>query len=223
MKSEIKIVALSDTHTFHRSVKVPDGDVLVFAGDLMGSGYKHQEVKDFADWFSNQPHRVKILVSGNHDRMFENNLEYCLSKFNNIIYLCNSGCEVDGWKFWGSPYQPEFCNWAFNVQRGERIKKHWDLIPEDTDILITHGPPYGILDQIVPGSSENLGCEELRKIVDKIRPKINIFGHIHGSYGSLATVGTDWQKKPIYYNVSICNEAYRPVHSPIIIKLYKEL
>ena len=224
MKSPIKLVVLSDTHGHHRSVEIPDGDVLVFAGDFMTSGYKHQEVKDFGKWFSNQPHRYKILVSGNHDRMVESFPQYCLEKFSkNVIYLQDSGCEINGWNFWGSPFQPEFNNWAFNVPRGTLIRKHWDLIPNDTDILITHGPPYGVLDQINTPRSKyftegHLGCEELSKVVNNISPIVHIFGHIHGGYGQLITCyGED--NYSAFYNASICNEEYKPVNKPHVIEL----
>ncbi|HXC04749.1 MAG TPA: metallophosphatase domain-containing protein [Bacteroidia bacterium] len=221
----MKIVALSDTHGQHRDVTVPDGDVLMFAGDLMGSGYKHSEVKDFAEWFSNQPHKYKILVAGNHDRMFETNLDYCLSKFSNVVYLQDSGTEINGVKFWGSPWQPWFYNWAFNVPRGPEIAKYWAKIPGDTDVLITHGPPYGILDQAIPDEvrgewssdiivhpSEHLGCEELGKQFGRIMPKVHIFGHIHGSYGT-------YNDGIRFYNVSICDEQYNPVNPVTVIEV----
>lgn len=220
----MKIVAISDTHTYHNEVKLPDGDVLIHAGDLMGSGYRHDEIKNFAKWFAAQPHKHKILVAGNHDRLFETQPEYALSKFvgiPNFYYLNDSGCEIDGIKFWGSPYQPWFYDWAFNVPRGPAIKKHWDKIPEGTDVLITHGPPMGHLDQAIPyglesnweskfivHASEHVGCEELNIAVQVIRPRVHIFGHIHGSYGVEETPSTN------FHNVSICNEQYNAVNHP---------
>lgn len=231
----MRLVALSDTHTYHREVTVPDGDVLIFGGDLMSSGYKHSEVKDFADWWNNLPHKYKLLVAGNHDRMFETNLEYCLSKFTGTIYLQDSGIEINGVKFWGSPYQPWFYDWAFNVSRGEVIKKHWDLIPSDTDVLITHGPPYGVLDQARPNGmdstwgskiilppTEHCGCEELGKAVYRIKPKVHIFGHIHGSYGSQGSYPKELmipKSDTRYFNASICNEQYNPANEPHVIDL----
>src|SRR5271163_4573614 len=106
---QMKIVAFSDTHTFPRDVKVPDGDVLVFAGDFMGSGYKHHEVKDFGEWFSSVGNfKYRILVAGNHDRMVESNRLYCLEKFSkDVIYLENQEVILDGIQFYGSPVQPE--------------------------------------------------------------------------------------------------------------------
>jgi Icc-related predicted phosphoesterase len=225
----VKIVAFSDTHSHHRDVTVPDGDVLVFAGDFMTCGRRYAEVVSFADWFMKQPHKHKVLVVGNHDRLFESQFPMCLGEFRNrgnVSYLHDSGTTIDGVKFWGSPVQPWFCDWAFNVHRGAPIKKHWDKIPTDTDVLITHGPPWGILDQSVPdgqtsswGSqliihpSEHLGCEELAIAVNRVKPVVNIFGHIHGSYGKVLKDGT-W-----YHNVAICDEQYNPVNEPHVIEL----
>jgi Icc-related predicted phosphoesterase len=217
----MKLAAFSDTHAHHRTVKVPDADVVIFAGDFMTSGYRHSEVKDFGEWFSNLPHKYKILVAGNHDRMVESDKSYCLSKFSSdVIYLEDSEIVINGVKFWGSPYQPWFYNWAFNVHRGDPIKEHWYKIPADTDVLITHGPPWGILDQSYPYSSspsEHVGCEELGKQFSRINPKVHIFGHIHGSYGNTKCFAhRDYTD---FYNVAICDEQYRPVNKPVIIEV----
>jgi Icc-related predicted phosphoesterase len=224
--SKLSIAAFSDTHTYHRSVKLPDADVLVFAGDLMGSGYRHSEVKDFGEWFSAQPHNDKILVAGNHDRMFESDISYCLSKFDRgVIYLQDSGVDIAGFKFYGSPIQPWFYDWAFNVHRGPKIKEYWDNIPADTDVLITHGPPHGILDKMVPltepyfGAYDHLGCRDLMDAVEKIRPRVHIFGHIHGGYGHTNLYGTNGTE---FYNAAICNEAYEPVNKPWLIEIEKD-
>lgn len=229
----LKIVALSDTHGQHRNVTVPDGDVLVFAGDLMTCGWKFQEVVSFCNWFKAHPHKHKILVAGNHDRMFESDLAMCRGEMGATIqYLQDDGVLIDGVKFWGSPYQPQFCNWAFNKHRGEEIKKHWDLIPKDTDVLITHGPAHGILDQmtltgswgskIIIHPSEHLGCEELRAAVDRINPKIHIFGHIHGSHGSSAKGVNDestFKDSTCFYNVAVCDEQYNPTNPATVIEV----
>lgn len=220
----LKIVALSDTHNNHNDVEVPAGDILIFAGDLMTCGRKFNEIKSFAEWFMNQPHKYKILVAGNHDRLFESNIQQCLNEFssragryNTFIYLQDRATIIDGVKFWGSPYQPWFYDWAFNIHRGAPIKAHWDLIPKDTDVLITHGPPYGILDQFGPGN-EHVGCEELTKAVERVEPKVHIFGHIHGGYGTITPLAS-WARKTNYHNVAICDEQYNPVNSPHVIEL----
>jgi Icc-related predicted phosphoesterase len=235
----VKIIALSDTHAQHREVTVPDGDVLVFAGDLMTCGRRFNEVQSFAQWWNSQPHKYKVLVAGNHDRLFQSSLGLCLSQFNlnsqmhgATRYLQDSGTEIEGVNFWGSPWQPWFYNWAFNVPRGTEIKKYWDKIPANTDVLITHGPPHGILDQCIPNGSEttwstsslvippseHLGCEELTKAVERVKPKIHIFGHIHGSYGSLND-HSDYYHYGRFFNVSICDEQYNPANPVTVIDL----
>lgn len=242
--SKLKIVALSDTHGHHREVTVPAGDVLVYAGDFMTCGRKFSEVVDFANWFIHQPHKHKVLIAGNHDIFMEHSEPTCLAQFHNQLdynrfqfhYLRDSGCEIEGFKFWGSPYQPRFFNWAFNCDRGADIKRHWDLIPNDTDVLITHGPPDGILDQAWPdhavtdlqkyterilSPSMHCGCEELRKAVDHISPKAHIFGHIHGSYGHDKSLEYYAPKVTHFYNVSIVNEQYNPVNEPQVFELEK--
>jgi Icc-related predicted phosphoesterase len=217
MKREIKIVALSDTHGHHRAVNVPDGDVLVFAGDLMTCGRKFSEVRDFADWFNKQPHDNKILIAGNHDHFFEHSPATCIAQFQNVHYLNDSGINIRGWNFWGSPIQPWFCNWAFNRYRGPDIKKHWDKIPDNTDILITHGPPYGFGDYCNPMPKYNfagdkVGCYDLLDAVKRVKPIAHYFGHIHGGRGIY--IDHDIMNKegyPVHFdNVSICNEAYEP-------------
>jgi Icc-related predicted phosphoesterase len=235
-KDKLTLVALSDTHGHHREVTVPAGDVLVYAGDFMTCGRKFSEVRDFANWFIHQSHPVKVLVAGNHDIFMEHSEGTCLEQFiemgghGGFHYLRDRGVNIHGFKFWGSPYQPKFFNWAFNENRGADIKRHWDLIPNDTDVLITHGPPDGILDQAWPKSaiddiqrfterilspSEHCGCEELRKAVDRISPKLHLFGHIHGSYGKLVTEDTE------FYNCSIVNEQYNPANEPHVVELTK--
>ena|ERR1039458_1786049 len=214
-----RIVALSDTHGFHRKVTVPDGDIVIFAGDAMTSGYDFKEFKDFAEWFSDLPHMHKIFCGGNHDRVLESSERICLSYFTkkrssrDVIYLKDDGASINGKIFWGSPYQPEFYNWAFNVPRGEQIKKHWDLIPLNTDVLITHGPPMGILDQTEGWGNQHVGCEELLKRLGEVKPKIHIFGHIHAGYG------VHYNSDTMSANVSICNEAYVAVNEPQVFDL----
>lgn len=220
----MKIVAFSDTHGYHRAVTLPHGDVLVFAGDLMTSGYNHREVVDFANWFTSQPHKHKILVAGNHDRLFQQRLDTVLPYFNSsVFYIQDSGVTIDGVKFWGSPWQPDFCNWAFNLPRGEELRKVWAKVPEDTDVLITHGPPYGYRDNT--GSTrgnENVGDEELEKALYRIKPRAHIFGHIHNGHGIEFFPKMYVEPNGFFtvcYNVAICDEEYRPVNEPHIIEI----
>lgn len=206
-----KLVLISDTHGKHRQFDVPDGDILIHAGDIMTSGWDVSEVIDFDVWLGSLPHPFKIVIAGNHDWIFE---KYYATRqhITNALYLEDSGIEMMGLKFWGSPVQPEFNNWAFNRKRGEDIQKHWDKIPDDTDVLITHGPPSGILDWTKPGR-ESLGCRNLRKTIDQIKPKLHVFGHIHGGYGVSRVEDTT------FVNASLLDEAYRPANEPVVVEL----
>lgn len=207
----MRIVAISDTHSRHKNLKLPDGDVLIHAGDFSNMGYT-SELNAFIDWFSRQPHPHKILICGNHEVYVETNPAYLeeLCRARGITLLNNSGCEIDGVKFWGSPVTPEFNDWAFMRRRFTAIKQTWDLIPEGTNVLITHGPPHGILDELVypngDPKGEFAGCEELRLAVERIKPDIHIFGHIHCGHGEKHLNGTS------FYNVAICDEMYGPTN-----------
>lgn len=208
----MKLVLISDTHNKHLDVDVPEGDILIHAGDVSSRGYEH-EIKSFLNWFSNQPHKYKIFIAGNHDFFFERESDIVIKNIipDNVIYLNDSGIEIKGINFWGSPIQPEFYNWAFNRARGEDIKKHWDLIPKDTDILITHGPPEGVLDKTIRG--ESVGCSDLLHAVNIINPKIHVFGHIHEDYGIIKNNETT------FINASVLNERYSYTNKPIIISI----
>jgi len=210
----MKIVTLSDTHTHHREVDVPDGDVLVVAGDFTSTGTAYQ-IGAFNAWLHELPHQYKIVVAGNHDCGFEDNPYPSRILLNSCVYLQDSSIVINGIKFYGSPWQPEFCNWAFNLPRGEKLKARWDMIPDNTDVLITHGPPSGILDSnIAPDDTRvNFGCEDLYNAVIDLEPKYHIFGHIHGSYGQLKEESTT------YVNSCICDEAYKPVNKPHVLEI----
>ena len=208
----IRIVCISDTHGQHAKLSVPDGDILIHAGDFMAFGDTPKEIADFNHWLDKQAHRFKIVTAGNHDLMFERHPGAARELLGNAIYLENSGVEVAGLKIWGSPVQPEFNNWAFNVARGEAIRRYWKMIPPGTDVLVTHGPPFGVLDKSHP-STAHLGCEELAKAVEQIKPRLHVFGHIHGGYGSFTGDGTR------FVNASVVNEAYQLIHQPQVVKI----
>jgi Icc-related predicted phosphoesterase len=214
-----KVVCISDTHNFHEQIAVPDGDVLIHSGDATAKG-TDIEVIGFLDWFSRLPHERKVFVAGNHDWMFEVDSRHARLWLadSKITYLQDSAVEIDGLKIYGSPWQPRFFDWAFNLNRGYELAEKWAMIPDDIDILITHGPPYGILD-LVPrkGWDENTGCEELRKRVERIaafgRLKLHVFGHIHCGYGVHEEFGVK------FVNASTCDEQYNPTQPPIVIDL----
>lgn len=207
------IVAISDTHGKHRDLQpLSEGDVLIHAGDVSRGGMKEQ-VTDFLEWFAVQNHTHKIFIAGNHDFFFEQADPDEVNSIipDGIIYLNDSGLEINGVKFWGSPITPWFNNWAFNRDRGDEIKKHWDLIPDDTDVLITHGPPSGILDETVYGN--RTGCEELLLRVDQVKPKFHIFGHIHEDYGTFTKGETT------FVNVSVLDDWYEMRNQPRILNI----
>ena len=213
-----KIVCISDTHNCNEQIAVPDGDILIHAGDATIRG-TIPEIESFNEWFVNLPHRIKIFVAGNHDWLFETNNSYARRMLDDsIIYLQDSFTEIEGLKIYGAPWQPRFFDWAFNLMRGGEIAEKWKMIPDDIDVLITHGPPNGILDEVPRGIwTENAGCEELRKRVEEIarfgRLKLHVFGHIHCGYGTAENFGVR------FVNACSCDESYEPKQKPIVVEL----
>lgn len=225
-----KITLISDTHTKHdrittnksirnsnQGLDLPGGDILIHAGDFMNSGYNPMEAMQFFKWFNEiDNYDTKLFIAGNHDRWMQDEpaeARGILTGYKTIEYLEDDWAslyvnEEDDIKIYGSPWQPEFFNWAFNLPRnGEEMKAKWDAIPSDTDILVTHGPPFGHLD-IPGGQSIRVGCEMLRHRVDEIRPKIHVFGHIHGSWGHYFDGHTH------FFNASVLDERYMYTHAP---------
>ncbi len=203
------IVAISDTHGLHHRIRnIPEADIIIHAGDVSNYG-EEMQVKDFLKWFSALPHPHKIFIAGNHDFFFEREKEIFIKRIipENVIYLNDSGCEINGIRFWGSPITPEFMDWAFNRKRGTDIQKHWKLIPKNTDMLITHGPPFGKLDATT--NHFRTGCEDLLKTVYDIKPRYHIFGHIHESYGMT------YNEDTAFINACILDERYRIKNAPV--------
>jgi Icc-related predicted phosphoesterase len=208
----LKFVAISDTHSKHKYLRLPKGDVLLHAGDVSFRGRK-DEIINFLEWFRKQDYPYKIFIAGNHDFFFE---KAKVSEIHSlipgeIIYLKDSGININGLNIWGSPVTPWFFNWAFNLRRGPQIRKHWELIPKETDILLTHGPAYGYLDTVL--NDEHAGCRDLLKKVQEIKPKVHVFGHIHESYGYIKRGGTR------FINSCILNEQYELVNTPIVFEV----
>jgi len=206
----MKIVIVSDTHGMHDEIDIPDGDVLIHAGDFTQNG-KLKQVVRFNEFLGKLNHRHKLVIAGNHEYCFEKAPLESQNLLTNCTYLQDSTAVIEGVKFYGSPWQPWFLDWAFNLERGEEIRDKWRLIDCDTDILITHGPPEGHGDKIYSG--EAVGCEELIKVVESIKPKYHIFGHIHEGYG--VTQNDDTK----FINASTCDLHYNPVNEPIVIEL----
>lgn len=205
----MRIVAISDTHTLHNGLQnIPDGDVLIHAGDLTNHG-SIEDVEEFDRYLGKLPHTHKIVIAGNHDFCFEKKPTEARARITNAIYLEDKGIKIDDVHFYGSPWQPAFFNWAFNLPRGAQLREKWNLIPDDTDVLITHSPPFGLGDRTYRG--ENVGCRELLKAVRRIKPKLHIFGHIHEAYG----ITTNEHTK--FVNASSCNLGYQPINQPVVI------
>lgn len=205
-----RIVCLSDTHNTHDEIAVPDGDILIHGGDATNLG-RIEEIAPFFKWFKKLPHKHKIFVAGNHDWLFERSPELAKGFVNDVIYLQDAGVEIEGLKIYGSPWQPWFFDWAFQFKYKEELAAKWALIPADVDVLITHGPPRGILDENPAGFP--CGCEALRERVEEIKPKLHIFGHIHHSYGTTEEFGVK------FANACNCDENYDAVNPPLVFDL----
>lgn len=207
--SSLKLVCFSDTHK--NRPWLPDGDVLIFAGDDDIRNY--YELDDFLQYLEAHPHKHKLWIAGNHDFYCQKDPidVFLKSGVAGIRYLENTGVTIDGVDFWGSPVTPKFGNWAFMKERGEDISKVWAMIPDKVDVLITHGPPLGILDKNT--YDEACGCFDLATTLKKIQPTYHIFGHIHG-WGNKVLK----QEGVTFINASICDEAYDPVNPPVVVK-----
>ena len=224
----MRITVISDTHTRQGQIPysdLPGGDLLIHAGDIMNSGYNKNDIFDFLYWYDSIPgYEDKVFIAGNHDRMFENHpedIEVWLSKFPNIVYLQddtytmyfdgpNGDTPEDNIHIYGSPWQPEFYSWAFNLQRNSlQLSGKWEAIPNNTDILITHGPAFGTLDTVAGRQYDNLGCELLAERIERLKPKIHVCGHIHSGYGYVFKDGTH------FFNASVLDEQYEYTQKPM--------
>ena len=219
-----RITFISDTHNKHKQITshLPGGDILIHSGDISTMGYP-REIKDFCKWFNGiEGYTHKIFIAGNHDWGFINHIDKVndiLEKYDDITYLQDdlylAGQDETDYndmiKIYGSPWQPEFYNWAFNLPRnGWELGQKWSDIPVDTDILITHGPSYGFVDKVI-GRPENLGCELLAERIKTIKPKIHVCGHIHSGRGIIFNDGT------LYINASVLDEQYNYTKKPFTI------
>jgi Icc-related predicted phosphoesterase len=218
----MKITFISDTHNKHSQVtsSLPGGDLLIHAGDMSSMG-RRNEVQQFLEWFNgldNYTH--KIFIAGNHDWGFQDDPKMCqeqLELYNKVTYL-QDNLEVIGEdyetavKVYGSPWQPEFYNWAFNLPRmGWELEVKWNDIPMNTDILVTHGPALGQLDTVV-GQGVPLGCELLAERIKVVKPKIHVCGHIHTGYGYKFVDGTH------YFNAAVLDERYTFTQKPMTVE-----
>lgn len=214
MKEPIRVVALSDLHgTLPPSSKFPKCDLVLIAGDICGSSVcLDQSIwlhKEFKPWLENLPCDQVIGIAGNHDFIWEKS-PHLVPKLP-WTYLQDSGCEYKGWKIYGTPWQPRFYDWAFNMDEPD-LEKRWALIPDDTDILITHGPPQGYGDEVLRmfGNERqpNVGSPSLTQRIKAVRPRLSVFGHIHPGFGVFDCNGS------VLANVSILDDNYSWIHQP---------
>ncbi|MDC3332835.1 metallophosphatase domain-containing protein [bacterium] len=220
----MRIVCISDTHNRHPTLTLPEGDVLIHAGDFTEDGTV-SEITQFLKWFGNQSHRHKILIAGNHelcldDRLYterwnrfhkkkENKNEVTLMIDSRFHYLENSSIDIDGIKFYGSPYSADM-GWVFQYDGIDQAETIWKLIPDDTDVLITHTPTHGQLD-VWHGRA--VGCKVLSTHIERVKPRYHICGHIHDSHGISKTRDTT------HINASIVNDAHVVTYDPIVFDL----
>lgn len=204
----MRIVCLSDTHGRHGGLDVPDGDVLLHAGDFTSRGEPH-EIEAFDAFLARLPHRHKVVVAGNHDFLFQDEPAAARALLTHAEYLEDGEASIEGLRVFGSPWQPWFGDWAFNLPRGPALAERWARVPERVDVLVTHGPPFGILDLVWNGKT--VGCEDLTRELARIAPRLHVFGHIHESYGIVRRGDT------VFVNASVCDRAYRPVQPPIVL------
>lgn len=230
----LKIVAISDTHNRYNKLVIPECDILISAGDYSFQGTV-SEVRNFHKWLNKQQAKHKISVQGNHERYVEINFDlmksYALEECPGVHFIDEGLIVIDGLKIWCSAITPWFCDWAWNRARHESealirkvplIKPHWDRIPDDINILITHGPPLGILDQLtwVDGTprSDRVGCHFLRERIRELKDlDLHFFGHIHHWGGH--QVHEDGVS---FYNAAICDETYFPSNPITIVDYIKD-
>lgn len=212
-----RIACIADTHGMHNRVEIPDCDLIIHAGDLSNVG-EISQLESFNEWAGQQAVPV-IATAGNHDKTIRR-YEETKELFTNCELLIDSSTIFNGLKIYGSPWSPWFGGeyWVYNAHRGEAIRKIWAKIPDDTDVLITHGPPRGILDR-VPRVAEPQGCLDLLDRVRQVKPKLHVFGHLHSGGGQKKYLfGSD----TVFVNASVCTESYDPVNPPIVVTINED-
>lgn len=210
MNKTLRIVAISDTHNQHERLDIPEGDILIHAGDMSVKG-SLEELAAFDAFAATLPHPVKIVIAGNHDTCLERNPEEARAQLEHVVYLQDESYFVEGLHLYGTPWQPCYNDWAFNLPRGAALREKWELIPEGVDILITHGPPYGIRDTST--KSEKLGCRELLEVVKLRKPSFHIFGHVHEG------AGEERRKHTHFINASSLTRRRKSTYPPIVFDI----
>ena len=211
MKS-LTTVCVSDTHELHRELDVPSGDILIHAGDFTMFSKSAAAILDFNEWLEELPYRWKIVVPGNHE-FFLASEPSRHSLISNATVLINEGIEVAGLKIWGSPTTP-LLGGAFGLSSPADRTRLYATVTEDVDILVTHGPPYGILDRS-PGALYHAGCPQLLEAVTRLKPKLHVFGHLHGAHGMMSTEDT------LFVNAALLGPDGDLCASPIALRMPK--
>jgi Icc-related predicted phosphoesterase len=202
----LRIVIISDTHNLHEELGVLRGDVLIHCGDaLNGFTRAARGVEDLDDWFGRQEFDRIFCIGGNHDFEFEDRIRTAAPLLRNADYLQDESRQYKGTSFYGAPWTPELQGWAFYLPYDDMQAK-WDLIPERTDVLITHTPPMNVLDQNRHG--RHCGCPDLQRRLLGLKPRIHCFGHIHASGGALDQGGTT------FVNASMVDSQYKLTRRP---------
>lgn len=205
----LRLVLLSDTHELHREIEVPHGDILIHAGDFTLFSRSLSAIEDFNAWLGELPHR-SIVIPGNHEYFLEAD-ESRRSLLSNAIVLINESVEIEGLRIWGSPATPLYGG-AFGLSSPEDRKRLFAQIPGNTDVLVTHGPPYGIFDS-ASNHASHAGCPELLEAVMRVRPRLHVFGHVHGAYGISETEHT------VFVNAALAGRYGDLVHPPMVLKM----
>ncbi len=207
--NEMKVACLSDIHG--HLPEIPDADLLLLAGDYCPTSRNEQRfwfAQRFAPWLEGISKRMPIIgISGNHDWFLHDKNDEPLD----WTYLQDSGTTFDGMNVYGTPWQPIFHDWAFNADGNVRAEK-WALIPKNTDVLVLHGPPFGIGDTSCAGGA-NLGCPLLRLRIEELQPKLVVCGHIHGGFGRYCLGETQ------IVNAAYVDEKYRPTNGVTVVEL----
>ena len=207
----MRIVIVSDTHCLHEQLGVLSGDVLIHCGDFCDGFHPNDSDVDAMDeWFGRQEFELIVAIGGNHDIAAQDREEHGEDVFENVVYLTDDSIEVGGLNFYGAPWIPRLQGWGYYKSDPE-LREKWELIPDDTDVLITHTPPFGILDK--PRTTDSQGCPHLRHRVDALAQlKLHCFGHIHASYGV----------QDVSPELTFCNAALQrgdELKQPLVIEL----
>lgn len=210
----MKLVLISDTHGKHADLTLPDGNVLIHAGDFSeGSGSSgRRSTMDFLEWFALQPFEHKIFIAGNHDFWAEGNWNQLKEEAarRGLIYLCDEWTLIDDVKFWGTPWVPNLPGWAFHERSPDYAERRFGHVHDDVDVMISHGPPRGIGDRLTTG--QLVGCPALYRWCLTHWPLFAVSGHIHEAYGVV-------ERRTTFVNASVLDEKYRLTNKPVVVEL----